>query len=44
MLIDPWGEVLGCREDGPGVVIAEIDLQHESAVRQRFPALTQRRL
>jgi len=43
MIIDPWGEVLGCRPDGAGVVVVDIDLQHQAGIRQRFPALTQRR-
>jgi nitrilase len=44
MIIDPWGEVLGCRSEGPGVVTVEVNLQHQSDIRRRFPALTQRRL
>ena len=44
VVIDPWGEMLACQQADPGVVIAEIDLQHESTLRQRFPALSQRRL
>jgi len=44
MIINPWGEVLGCKDDGPGVVVVDIDLPHQTAIRQRFPALSQRRL
>lgn len=43
MIIDPWGEVLACQPDGPGVVSAEIDLERQRAMRQRFPALMHRR-
>lgn len=44
MIIDPWGEPLNTLNEGSGVVIADVDLQHQNAIRQRFPALTQRRL
>ena len=44
MIISPWGEVLGCQESDAGLAVVDIDLQNQSAIRQRFPALTQRRL
>jgi len=44
VIIDPWGEVRDCRSEGTGVVIADIDLQQQANIRQRFPALAQRRL
>lgn len=43
MIIDPWGEVLGCRPEGTGVVVVDINLQHQADIRRRFPALNQRR-
>jgi len=43
MIIDPWGEVLGCQPNSTGVVVIDIDLQHQARIRERFPALTQRR-
>lgn len=44
-IIDPWGRVLAERgEDGPGVVLAERDPVEQSAVRQRMPVHTHRRL
>ena len=44
MIIDPWGEILACRDDGPGVVIAEIDLSKNAKVRASLPALDHRTL
>lgn len=42
MIIDPWGNVLDKKEEGNGYVIADIDLLHMAAVRQRLPALQNR--
>jgi deaminated glutathione amidase len=44
MIVDPWGEVLGVRVKGEGVVLAEIDLDLIQEVRARLPALSNRRL
>jgi deaminated glutathione amidase len=44
MVIDPWGEVLAQREEGEGVVLAEIDVAQLRSVRQQLPALEHRRL
>ena len=44
MIIDPWGEVLACREEGTGVVCAEFDPARIAAVRNSLPALAHRRL
>lgn len=44
MIIDPWGEVLACRESGPGVLSAELEPQRIATVRQQLPALAHRRL
>lgn len=43
MVIDPWGEVLAVRDEGEGVVMAEIDIHRVTAVRAQLPALTHRR-
>jgi nitrilase len=43
-IIDPWGVELATRPQGPGVVLAEIDLSLSQDTRTRFPALTHRRL
>ncbi len=42
MLIDPWGEVLAVRDDGPGVVLGEIDPDRIRDVRASLPALDHR--
>jgi nitrilase len=44
MVVDPWGEVLAQREEGEGVVLAELDLARLGEVRQQLPALTHRRM
>jgi nitrilase len=44
LVIDPWGEVLACREEGEGVVLAELDTQRLADVRRQLPALQHRRL
>jgi nitrilase len=44
MLIDPWGIVLAERDEGPGVVIGDIDAARLAQVRRDLPALEHRRL
>ncbi|MEX1166552.1 MAG: carbon-nitrogen hydrolase family protein [Hydrogenophaga sp.] len=44
MVIGPWGEVLAMQAEGPGVVLADIDLTRLQGVRQQLPALQHRRL
>ena len=44
MIIDPWGEVLAMREEGEGVVLAEIDSARLAEVRAALPANANRRL
>ena len=44
MLIDPWGEIVAQRADGPGVVIGDIDPERIADVRTRLPALSHRTL
>jgi deaminated glutathione amidase len=34
MIVDPWGEILAQREEGEGVVLAEIDLERVKQVRR----------
>jgi nitrilase len=43
LVVDPWGEVLACRDEGEGVVIAEMDRERIVAVRRQLPALAHRR-
>jgi nitrilase len=42
MLIDPWGEVIVNRPDGPGVVFGDIDPQVIARCRVSLPALSHR--
>jgi nitrilase len=42
MLIDPWGEVVANRPDGPGVVSGDIDPQVIARCRASLPALGHR--
>jgi nitrilase len=44
MIVDPWGEVLGVRAAGEGIVLAEIDTDKLREVRASLPALLNRRL
>jgi predicted amidohydrolase len=43
MIVDPWGEVLAQREEGEGVVIAELEPARIVSVRLQLPALEHRR-
>lgn len=43
MVVDPWGAVLGERaQDGPGVVLADLDAERLAQVRGQLPALEHR--
>lgn len=42
MLIDPWGEVLDCLVEGPGVVGGQLNQRRIDEVRQALPALRHR--
>jgi len=42
MIVDYWGRVLARRPRGSGIVLAELDLQHQAHVRSTFPALEHR--
>ena len=44
MIIDPWGDVLGVRPEGEGIVLADMDLERVREVRARLPANLNRRL
>jgi nitrilase len=44
MIIDPWGRVLAERDEGEGVVVADLDPAVLADVRTRLPALQHRRL
>jgi len=42
MLIDPWGEVLDCLPEGPGVAMGQISQARLAEVRESLPALKHR--
>ena len=44
MIVDPWGKVLAELPDGPGIAMAEIDLDFLAKVRTELPALSHRKL
>jgi len=44
MIVGPWGEVLAERDEGEGVLLADIDPGRLAEVRQSLPALDNRRL
>ena len=44
MVIDPWGEVMAMHAEGPGVVLADLDIERLRSVREQLPALQHRRL
>lgn len=44
MVIDPWGQVMAMQAEGPGVVLADIDLERLRSVREQLPSLQHRRL
>jgi deaminated glutathione amidase len=43
MIVDPWGIVLAQAPDAVGHIVAELDLQRQDEVRERLPALANRR-
>ena len=42
MAVDPWGEVLAQRDEGAGVVLADLDRERLAQVRAQLPALEHR--
>jgi predicted amidohydrolase len=42
MLVDPWGQILTERVEGPGVDVVELDLERLREVRLQLPALEHR--
>jgi predicted amidohydrolase len=43
MVVDPWGLVLAQAQDAEGHVVAELDLGRQREIRERLPALANRR-
>ena len=44
MIVDPWGIPVATASDGPGLALAEIDLDRVARVRQAIPVARHRRL
>jgi nitrilase len=44
MLVDPWGEIVACHAQGPGVAVGTLDLDRIQKVRESLPALRHRTL
>jgi deaminated glutathione amidase len=42
MLVDPWGMILAERDEGPGIVVGDVDPARIAEVRSQLPALTHR--
>jgi predicted amidohydrolase len=42
MVVDPWGIVLAQAPDGPGIVVADLDLERVATVRRQLPTLPSR--
>lgn len=42
LAVGPWGEVLACRNEGAGVVLADLDKARQTQVRMQLPALAHR--
>jgi len=42
LLIDPWGTVVAEHEQGPGVIVGDVDPAQLAKVREELPALTHR--
>jgi deaminated glutathione amidase len=43
MIVDPWGRVLACCEEGEGVAVADLDLAELARLRREMPSLANRR-
>jgi predicted amidohydrolase len=42
LLIDPWGRIIAEREEGPGIVVGDVDPARIAEVRESLPALAHR--
>ena len=43
LIVDPWGVVLACAEDGAGFLAADLDLERQVEIRAQLPVLAHRR-
>ena len=44
MIIDPWGAITAMASDGPGLALAEIDLDRQREIRRSMPVVDHRRM
>jgi predicted amidohydrolase len=44
MIVDPWGQIVAMAADGPGLAVAEIDLERVRWCRNAIPVASHRRL
>ncbi|HVR30305.1 MAG TPA: carbon-nitrogen hydrolase family protein [Thermoanaerobaculia bacterium] len=44
LIVDPWGQVVGSASDGPGLALAEVDLDRVVQVRRAIPVAEHRRV
>jgi len=44
LIVEPWGTVVADAPDGPGLAVAELDLDRQQRLRTELPALDHRRL
>jgi deaminated glutathione amidase len=42
LVVDPWGEVVACLDEGEGVIVAELSRERIASVRSQLPALEHR--
>ncbi|HEY4957644.1 MAG TPA: carbon-nitrogen hydrolase family protein [Caldimonas sp.] len=42
LVVDPWGEIVACLDEGEGVVVAELQRERIESVRRQLPALEHR--
>lgn len=39
MIVEPWGSIINIHKEGPGLAVADIDLQRLHQIRQQFPCI-----
>lgn len=44
MIVSPWGDILERRAHGPGIVLADCDLERLRAIRTQLPSIQHRRI
>jgi len=44
LIVDPWGEILAELPDGPGFIIADVDVERVRSIRAQMPVESHRRL